>query len=410
MRKVSIVLLAVMFCVAAGAAMLYSFKAPAYYMDQVIAAINSPSAGLAEIERAYVHLAKARKLVKDKELIIQRAEDLAESAERKGIIQARELQLDFIRDTLSEDPGNWNAREILIKSLAERGDLAGLADEVANLDKLVRISDDDWNYCIKTAQLFAVSASVPWIQSEAFLNLNKSPSAFIEKTAVYLQAVRQAENIEHDMVVMLGSDPSLKKAPPASLVSAAQLASADILGEKDTISRARKFVSKLDNDDAFRNAVQNALEGNVALAGRKYADARAKYRSALALYPYFPDVKKQSAETDFQEGVALIAAEETNYRGKRLLRGAYKSINELIDEAEAYGPQMPFVEPARFSGEAWCLKAAVISAMRASYSSENKSIKVMEAEFKEALDQALKLNPNSLLARQLLDRYSKEGF
>lgn len=409
-QKIALIILAVLICGAVGGVTLFKYKAPAYYMDQVIEVINKPAASSEEIEKAFEALDKSREYISDKELIIQRSDELAESAEKKGHLQAREMQLKFIRKIISEEPGNWNAREILIKSLAERGDLEGLAAEVASLDKLIRVSDDDWNYCIKTTQLFAVAASVPWIQSEAYLSINKSPQSFIEKTGVYVQAINQIEMIQHDMVTMLGTDPSLKKVPPASLLSAAQLAAEDVLGEKEIISRAEKFTLRMETDENFEKSVKNALEGNAALAAKKYSEARAKFRSAIALNPHFPDAKKQYAETDFQEGLFLLASDSSLGRAKRLLKGSYDSLTELVGEADAYGPVFPFTDRDKFSGETWCLKAAVISAMRTAYSQDNKDVKALEKEFKEALDQALKMNPNSRLAKEMLDRYSKDGF
>lgn len=409
-QKIALILLAVLICGSVGAVTLFKYRAPNYYMDQVINVINKPSASVEEIQNSFECLDKVRAYVSDKELIMQRADELAESAEKKGIIQAREMQINLIRKILSEEPGNWHAWEMLTRILAERGDIEGITSVVASLDGLIKVSDDDWNYCIKTAQLFAVASSIPWLQSEAYLNLNKSPSAFIEKTAVYSQAIRQIETFQHDLMSMIGADPSLKKVPPASLVSAAQIATEDALGETEIITHAEKFNLRMSNEDKFKKAVITALEGNVFLANKKYSDARIKFRSAIAQYPMFPDAKKQSAETDFQEGVYLLAAEASQARAKRLLRGAYESLSELVDEADAYGPIFPFVQRDKFSGETWCLKAAVISAMRTTYSPNNKEIKALEKEFKEALDQALKLNPNSRLAKEMLDRYSKDGF
>ena len=410
MKKLALILLALCICGAAGAVTLFKYKAPAYYMDQVIDVINNPSASAGDVERAFECLDKVRTYVKDRELIVQRSDELVEASEKKGHIQSRELQLKLIRRIISEEPGNWNARELLIKSLAERGDLAGLASEAAELDKLIRDRDEDWNYCVRTAQLFTVASSVPWFESEAYLSLNKSPASFIEKTAVYTQAVQKTSDLKQELVAMLGADAALKKVPPASLVSAAEIAAEEVLSASDQIHRAEKFNQRMENDENFRKAVTFALEGNVALANKKYPDARAKYRSALSIMPLFPDARKQAAETDFQEGVFLLAAESSQNEARRLLNGAYESLGELVDEADAYGPQFPFVDRDRFSGEAWCLKAAVISAMRASYSQNNRKIKALEKEFRESLDEALKLNPNSRLAKDMLDRYTKEGF
>jgi len=410
MKKLALIFLALFIIGTASAITLFKYKAPAYYMDQVINTINNPSASIADIERAFDSLDKSRAYIEDKYLIIQRSDELAESAEKKGYIQAREIQMNLVRKIITEEPGNWPARELLIKSLAERGDLSGLAAEVAALDSLIRDKDEDWNYCVKTTQLFAIAASVPWLESEAYLNLNKSASAFIEKTAIYSQAVRQVSDIKQELVSMLGSSPSLKKIPPPSLVSAAELAAEDVLGATENISRAEKFNDRLHSDENFKKAVVAALEGNAALAKKKYPEARAKFRSSLSFMPLFPDAKKQAAETDFQEGAFLLTAEASQNEARRLLKGAYESLSDLVGEADAYGPQFPFVDRDRFLGESWCLKAAVISAMRASYSKNNRKIKALEKEFKEALDEALKLNPNSVLAREMLDRYSKEGF
>lgn len=409
MKKLVLIFLIVGICAAAGGVTLFKYKAPNYYMDQVHNVIQKPNASLAEIEHAFACLNKVRRYISDKEIITSTSDELRESAEQKGYVKAGEMQLNLLKKIIEEEPHNWHARELLLNQLSIRGDLNGLAEEVAALDKLIS-NNADINFCVKTAQLFAVSSSIPWLESEAYLNLNKSPDLFIEKTAIFSSAVKKTTDLRNELRAMAAQDPSLQKAPPVSLFSAADLATLEALKNIDLIERVEKFNKKINTDDNFKKAAEMALNGNVSLAAKKYSDARAMFRASLNIYPTLLDAKKQLAETDFQEGVYLLAADTSQKAADLLLKNSYTLLNELIEESYAYGPTFPFVNGDRFTGDSYALKAAVISAIRATRSKNNKKTRAMEEEFKTALDEALKLNPNSRMAKDLLDRYTKEGF
>ena len=152
------------------------------------------------------------------------------------------------------------------------------------------------------------------------------------------------------------------------------------------------------------------VRGNAALVKKEYSQARAFYQSALNHYPALIDARRQMAETDFQEGAAMAAAGENPKAAAQLLYKAYGGVSAVITEALKTGNLIPFIKPAKFLGETYSLKAADLAALRAVEGARLRNTARLEAEFKSALDEALKLNPEGRLTRELLERYTKEGF
>jgi hypothetical protein len=209
---------------------------------------------------------------------------------------------------------------------------------------------------------------------------------------------------------MAASDPGVKKAAPAELVSAAEVAVADALRDPETAAAIAAFSARAAAEAAFKKAVELTVQGNASLIKKDYTQARAFYQGALNHYPALIDARRQLAETDFQEGAALAAVGQDRKASSQLLYKAYGETSAVIAEASRTGNLIPFIRPARFLGETYSLKAAGLAALRAVEGDRLRNTARLEAEFKTALDEALKLNPEGRLARELLERYTKEGF
>ena len=209
---------------------------------------------------------------------------------------------------------------------------------------------------------------------------------------------------------MAASDTGVKKFAPAALVSASEVAVADALRDPGAVAAVAAFNARAGSDKAFRKAVELTVQGNAALVKKEYSQARAYYQGALNHYPALIDARRQLAETDFQEGASLAAVGENQKAAAQLLYKAYGGASAVINEALKTGNLIPFIKPARFLGETYSLKAADLAALRAVEGKRLKNTAKLEADFKSALDEALKLNPEGRLARELLERYTKEGF
>jgi hypothetical protein len=265
-------------------------------------------------------------------------------------------------------------------------------------------------YCALLAGLAARASSLPWIESEAYLSLNKAPGPLFEKAAEYETVTSQVRSMKAELDKMAAADPGLKKFAPAELLSAAEVAVSDALRDPEGASAIAAFNKKAASDAAFKKSVELTVQGNASLVKRDYSQARAFYHGALSHYPALIDARRQLAETDFQEGAALAAAGKDRKTSSQLLYKAYGETSAVIAEASRTGNLIPFIKPSRFLGETYSLKAAGLAALRAVEGDRLRNTARLEAEFKTALDEALKLNPEGRLARELLERYTKEGF
>lgn len=385
-------------------------KAAEYYLGRArktAAAQNPPPAA---IEAAFTDIELALSYAPDSQQAITLLEDLADSAAKGGFARAQELEVGALKKALSGSPFNWTAREALINFFAARGDTAGLESMAAQARELAASGDAKTRYCALLAALAARASALPWLESEGYLALNKTPEVFFEKTAAYSAAAENISVLKAEAEKMAASDPSLKKAAPAELSSAAEVAAADALRDPAAVDRVVAFSSRTVSDQAFRKAVESTVQGNAALIKRDYPQARAFYQGALNHYPGMLDAARQIAEADFQEGAGMAATGGDQKAAARLLYKAYGEVGDAIAETLKSGNVLPFIKPEKFLGELYSLKAADLAALRAVEGKRLRNTAKLQSEFKSALDEALKLNPEGRLARELLDRYNKEGF
>lgn len=385
-------------------------KAADYHLGKARKTVSAPNPGQAEVEKAFAHIEKALGYVPDSAAAIALLGSLADSAAKGGFAGAQELEAAALKKALAASPLNWTAREALTGFFASRGDTGGLAAMASQAQELYEGGDAGVRYCALLAGLAARAAALPWTEAEAYQSLNKAYGELFEKSAAYEAGAARVRSMKAELEKMAATDPFVRKNAPAALVSAAEVAAADALRDPAALSAVYAFNARLAAEPAFKKAVELAVQGNAALVKRDYAQARAFYQGALNHYPALVDARRQLAETDFQEGAALAAVGADRKAASQLLYKSLYGISEAIVSASAGGNLVPFVKPDRFLGEAYSLKAAGLSALRAVEGSRMRAAARRETEFKAALDEALKLNPEGRLARELLERYTKEGF
>lgn len=385
-------------------------KAAGYYLSKARAAAQKANPAAAELEQAFAQVEKASGYAPDSPQAVAALEELAAASEKSGFARGPELQSAVLKNMLARNASHWSARAALVNFLASRGDLSGLADEAIAAGKLASDRDLRKRYCALLVQLAATACAVPWLESEASMNWNRSPEVFFEKAGIYSSAAARTAELRTELQKIDALDAELKNAPPPELVSAAEVACTDALRDQEAISKAADFNARAEADPAFKKAVVLTIQGNTALVKKEYANARAFFQGALGQYPGLIDARRQLAEADFQEGASLAAVRESGKAADQLLGGAYAGINIVIKDAAQAGSSAPFTKRDKFMGDAYALKAAVISAIKAVKGKKLKNPARFEAEFKAALDEALKFSPEGRLARELLERYTKEGF
>lgn len=385
-------------------------KAADYYLGSARKTALAKNPPQRDIEAAYAGIEKAISYEPGSQRAVEILEDLTRTASKSGFAGAQALEASALKKALAAKPDNWYARESLINFYAERGDTAGLESMAAQAEELGASKDPLTRYCASLAALAARASALPWLESEGYLALNKSPGAFFDKTAAYVAAAERIPGMKADAEKLAAADPSLRKTAPAELVSAAEVAAADALRDTASASAAIDFNTRAASEPAFRKAAEMLIQGNAALAARDYPQARAFFQGSLNQFPGMVDARRQLAEADFQEGAAMAASGGDQKAAAQLLYRAYASIGEVITAAAKTGGVMPFVKPEKFLGEAYSLKAADLAALRAVEGKKLRNTARLEGEFKSALDEALKLNPEGRLARELYERYSKDGF
>ena len=308
-------------------------KAAEYYLGRArktAAAQNPPPAA---IEAAFTDIELALSYAPGSQQAVTLLEDLAESASRNGFARAQELESSALKKVLAASPANWAAREALINFYAARGDTGGLEAMAAQSQELAASGTPGNRYCALLAALTARASALPWLESEGYLALNKAPEVFFEKTAAYAAVAEKIPALKAEVEKLAASDPSLKKAAPAELISAAEVAAADALRDPAAVRRVLEFSARTVSDPAFRKAVESTVQGNAALVKRDYPQARAFYQGALNHYPGMIDAGRQAAEADFQEGAAMAAAGGDQKAAARLLYKAYGEASGAIAAA-----------------------------------------------------------------------------
>lgn len=385
-------------------------KAAEYYLGRARRVLSVQNPQQAAVETAFADVDRAVSYAPGSEQAVVLLEDLADAAAKNGFSRVPELEVSSLKKMLSLAPLNWYARQALTNFYASRGDTDGLEALAGQAQQLESSPEGRTRYCAMLSALAARAAALPWLESEGYLALNKTPDSFFEKTAAYAEAAGRLPAMKAELEKLAASDPSVKTAAPADLVSAAEVSSADALRSPEAVARVLDFNARAGSDKVFRKAVEMTVQGNAALIKRDYSQARAFYQGALNQYPDMLDAKRQMAETDFQEGAALAASGGDQKEAAQLLYRAYGGAGEVISAALKTGNVLPFIKPDKFLGEVYALKAADLAALRAVEGRRFRNTAKMEAEFKSALGEAVRLNPEGTLARQLLERYAKEGF
>jgi hypothetical protein len=385
-------------------------KAAEYYLGKARkeAAVQNP--GQAALEAAFYDIDRAAGYAPVSEQVVATLEDLADASSKAGFAKGQELEAATLKKILALAPLNWQARGALTNFYASRGDLAGLDALGAQAQQLGSSANSGVRYCAMLSALSARASALPWLESAGAIALGKTPDSFLEKTAAYADAAAKLPAMKAEAEKLAASDPSVKTAAPAELVSAAEVAAADALRSPETVARVLDFNAKVGADKVFRKAVEMTIQGNAALGARDYSQARAFFQGALNQYPDLLDAKRQLAETDFQEGAKLAAAGGDQKGAAQLLYRAYAGAGEVIAAASKSGNVLPFIKQEKFLGEVYALKAADLAALRAVEGKKLRNTAKLEADFKASLDEAVRLNPEGSLASQLLERYSKEGF
>lgn len=381
-------------------------KAAEYHLGKARKTISAQTPQPAEIEAAFASIDRALSYAPGSDRAVELLEELSAAAARIGFAKASELQAASLGKVLAVNPANWHARLAMIDFLSARGDTGGL--EAQAVQAQAAGADPAGRYCGLLAALTARASALPWLESEGYLALNKSPEVLLEKAAAYTAAAASVQALKAEAQKLAASDPTLKAAAPQALSSAAEVASADALKDQAALKRVADFSARVAAEEPFRKAVEMAVQGNAALVKKDYSRARAFYQGALNHYPGMTDARRQLAETDFQEGASIGAAAGDPKAASRLLYRAYGGVRDLI--GSGVPGALPFVKPEKFLGEAYALKAADLAALRAVEGKRLRDTARLEAEFKAALDEALKLNPEGRLASELLDRYNREGF
>ncbi|MCM2267100.1 MAG: hypothetical protein NDI60_04920 [Elusimicrobiales bacterium] len=386
-------------------------KAAEYYLGKARAAAAEPSPAPEDLAAGFAAVEKAIGYAPGSEQPVAALETLAEASARSGFASGQELQAAALLRALELAPFNWYARESLINFHAGRGDTSALKTMAAQARGLAALEENpSVKYCALLAALAARASAVPWLESEAYLAMSKSPETFFEKAGAYADAAAETAALKAESEKLAAADPAARKAAPAALVSAAEVSSADALRSPQAVAGAAAFVAKAGAEPAFRKAVEMTVQGNGSLARKEYAQARAFYQGALQHDPGLLDARRQLAETDFQEGAALATAGGESKAAAQLLYKAYGEAGEAIKAVLGGAAPLPFIKAEKFLGELYALKAADLAALRAVEGKRLRNTARLEAEFKAALDEAVKLNPEGRLARELLERYSKEGF
>lgn len=385
-------------------------KMAGHYLSKARKTASEDSASQAEIEKAYFDIAKSLKYDPGAPEAVAVLEKLTDTASRGGSLNAFDLEMGVLGMVLEKDRYNWPAWLAAINAVSIRGDVYALNEAAVKLEALASAKDNPRPYETMLALTLCYAASAPWVESEGLLNLNKDPDIVVKDAVEYARLLGRAGDLKKKIEAMAASDPAAGKNAPPGLVSSVEVVLNDLFRNPAETARLGATVAKIGGEPGFAKAVELTIKGNASLMRKEYSQARALYESAQQHYPGFIDAIKQAAEVDFQEGAGMALAGGNLKEARQLLYSAYEATDEVIEEAREKTNWLPFVTREKFLADTYSVRAAVISAIRAIEKKKLKNKAGLEKEFKAALDQAVKLNPGGKLARDLLERYAKEGF
>ncbi|MBI4802781.1 MAG: hypothetical protein HY796_09700 [Elusimicrobia bacterium] len=407
MKNISIMLITIVFLAGCGRV---KEKMSDHYLSKARKTISKDAAAPAEIEKAYSDLAKSLDYNPASAEAVAALEELTETASRGGFMNAFELEINVLKGALDKTRYNWPAYLAAINSLSVRGDIYSLNELTAKLEAAASSKENKQSYETALALVLCYASAAPWVESEGQLNLNKDSDIVVKNAGEYIRLLGKAEDLKKTLEKLDAADPGLKKKAPQELVSSAEVALSDIFKNVRETARLRLTAGKIAGEPAFAKAVELTIQGNASLIKKEYSRARALYGSALQHYPGFIDARKQTVEVDFQQGAGLALTGENIKAARQLLYNAYDGSDEVIEAALESANWLPFMTQDKFLADTYAVRAAVISAIKAVEKKKFKHKAELEKEFKAALDEAVKLNPQGKLARDLLERYAKEGF
>lgn len=385
-------------------------KVSGHYLSKARKTAEKGSASQSEIESAYFDIAKSLEYDPGSPEAVAVLEKLTATASRGGSMNAFDLEMGVLRTVLGKNRYNWPAWLAVINAVSVRGDVFVLNEVAAKLESMASAKDNPRPYETTLALTLCYAASAPWVESEGLLNLNRDPDIVVKDAVEYVRLLGKVGDLKKRLEAMAATDPAAGKKAPQELVSSVEVALNDLFRNPAEAARLGATVTKIGKEPEFAKAVELTVKGNAYLMQREYSQARAMYESAVQHYPGFIDATKQAAEVDFQEGAGMALAGGNIKEAKQLLYSAYEATDEVIEEAQEKTNWLPFMARDKFLADTYSVRAAVISAIRAIEKKKLKNRARLEHEFKAALDQAVKLNPEGKLARDLLERYDKEGF
>jgi len=385
-------------------------KASGYYLSKARKTIALPEPSQAELESAYAALGKSLEYRPSSRRALETLETLTGKASKAGFAAGLDLEIIILNRVLRASPLNWPVYAAIIDDLSVRGDLFSLNELASRLEAAGSAKNASQPYEISMALALCYAAMTPWVESEGYLSLNKSPDVLVEKAREYVRVRRRAEELQVYLAKADAIDPARRKTVPDALRVSEEVALGDLASSRAEAERIYAAAARMDSEPAFLKAVSLTVQGNGALIKKDYSGARAFYRSAMRNQPGFIDARKQLVEVDFQEGAGLSLTGAGLKAGRQLLYRAYEESDKVLAAALETQNWLPFLSRDKFLADTYSIRAAVISAINAIEKEKLKNKAGFEREFKYALDEALRLNPQGKLARALLERYSKEGF
>ncbi len=384
--------------------------AAGYYLSQARKTLARTEPSRAEIESAYSAIGKSLQYRPDSVRALETLKELTGKAGNGGFSGGLDLEISILKSVLRGSPLNGPVYAAAVNDFSVRGDLYSLNELASMLEVVASSNGAGQIYEASTGLALCYASMVPWVESEGYLSLNKSPETLVEKASEYVRVRRRAEELQAYLAKADAADPARRKRVSEVLRVSAEVALADLAGSRKEAERLYAAAARINSEPAFLKAVTLTVQGNGALMRKDYSGARAFYRSAMQNHPGFIDARKQLVEVDFQEGAGLALTDAGLKTGRQLLYRAYDESDEVIEAALEKPNWMPFLTRDKFLADTYSIRAAVISAVSAIEKGRLKNKAKLAGEFKSALDEAVRLNPQGKLARDLLERYSKEGF
>lgn len=383
--------------------------ASGYYLSRAERTLAGQNPSRADIEKAYADIGRSLDYSPYSRRALEALERLTGRANKTGFARGSELEIAVLKRALRASPDNWQVFSAAVNALSVRGDVYSM-QELASRLPAPGAEKGGGRYETAMALALCYASMAPWVESEGYLSLNKDPDTLIEKAREYARVRRRALELRAALVKMEAAEPALRAGAPQALLSSADVALGDLARSGPEAERVYASVARMDAEPAFLKAVGLTVQGNNALVRKDYAGARALYKSAMQNCPGFIDARKQLVEVDFQEGAGLALTGAGVKAGKQLLYRAYDESGAVIAAALENPGWMPFMPGDKFLADTYSIRAAVILSVNAIEKGRLKHKGRLEKEFKDALSEAVRLDPRGGLAKELLERYTKEGF